>query len=298
MLPSPLRHTGQPSPPRTTWPKVAAVVRFRNLGLPERLSFSWGLLAWEHSAPGRMDLVLLVRPALGQPAEQQPQPGSSTAGVLTPALRPQAGRPRNSSCSERSSANRELASVTRLSCGRNANKKVHKKKAGVWIHRRTRWQCDGAPVCGTPPQPWLKNEWRVVFLGRARWWGWSVRWRARGPGNVQGLTEARASEPGSRAPLLLSRERPPQAFPLSRAVSEGPAPLLTLGAKRARPGSAVPPKATGTPVLPAPGRGPAPRPGDGGGLAGPGVGNGASGVADRWGQRGWRPPRSPGGAAS
>ncbi|DAA20482.1 TPA: pescadillo homolog 1, containing BRCT domain (zebrafish) [Bos taurus] len=57
---------------------------------------------------------------------------------------------------------------------------------------------------------------------------------------------------------------------LAQSGSCGPAPLLTLGAKRARPGSAVPPKATGKPVLPAPGRGPAPRPGDGGGLAGPG----------------------------
>ena len=92
MLPSPLWHTGQFSPPRTTWPKVAAVVRFRNPGLPEHVSFSWGLLAREHSAPGQMDLVLLVGPALGQPAEQQPQPGSSTAGVLTPALRLQAGQ--------------------------------------------------------------------------------------------------------------------------------------------------------------------------------------------------------------
>lgn len=60
MLPSPLWHTGQPPPPRITWPKLAAVVRFRNPGLPEPLSFSWGLLARERSAPSRMDLVSLV----------------------------------------------------------------------------------------------------------------------------------------------------------------------------------------------------------------------------------------------
>ncbi|ELR44597.1 Pescadillo-like protein, partial [Bos mutus] len=80
----------------------------------------------------KLDHIVKERPALGQPAEQQPQPGSSTAGVLTPALRPQAGRPRNSSCSERSSANRELASVTRLSCGRNANKKVFLSIKGIY----------------------------------------------------------------------------------------------------------------------------------------------------------------------
>lgn len=57
MLPSPLWHTAQPPPPRTAWPEVAAVVRFRNLGLPARLSFSWGLLVREHSAPAWVDLV-------------------------------------------------------------------------------------------------------------------------------------------------------------------------------------------------------------------------------------------------
>lgn len=57
MLPSPLWHTAQPPPPRTAWPKVAAVVRFRNLGLPARLSFSQGLLVREHSAPAWVDLV-------------------------------------------------------------------------------------------------------------------------------------------------------------------------------------------------------------------------------------------------
>lgn len=66
------------------------------------------------------------------------------------------------------------------------------------------------PFCSTPS--WLKNEWRVVFLGRARWWGCSVRWRVRGLGNVQGLPEARASAPGSRVPLPLSGARPPRAF--------------------------------------------------------------------------------------
>lgn len=118
--------------------------------------------------------------------------------------------------------------MTRLSFGRNEKKKkkVHKKKASVWIHAHTMWQCDGAPRSASPtPRPLLKNEWLLVLLGRARWLGWSVRWRGGDLETSEGLTEARggASEPGSRAPLLLSRERPPQAFLLSRAMSEDPA---------------------------------------------------------------------------
>ena len=78
-------------------------------------------------------------------------------------------------------------------------------------------------------------------------------WRGKEGKERAGARRRRPLNPEAEHLSCCLARGPPQAFPLSRAVPEGPAPLLTLGAKRARPGSVVPAKATGKPVLPAPG---------------------------------------------
>lgn len=124
---------------------MSVVVRCRNSGLTECLPSLGGCWPWEHLAPGWMDLASLSRASHGL-AGQQPWPGSSTAGVLTPARGHELGSPRTAPAPSRSSSNREMTRVTQLSCGTNEKKKMLKKKASVWIHVHTRWQYGGIPI--------------------------------------------------------------------------------------------------------------------------------------------------------
>lgn len=99
-------------------------------------------------------------------------------------------------------------------------------------------------------------------------------------GNIRGADRGSGGTLNPKAERLsccLARGPRRPFFCLAPCLRTQP-PLPTLGAKRACPSSAEPPKATGKPVLPRPpGRGPAPCPGDGGGLAGPGTGTGPLG---------------------